>query len=1061
MAQADPATARAVIIGVGAYTALPALPTVANNVRRMAELLCDPDLWGLPEEHCRVLLDPATEGEILEAVHEAASQATGTFLLYYAGHGLAEHRDGLHLALPRTGNGEFFRAASFDRVRNMILDYCDAQHKVVILDTCFSGRALKGTMSADVSVADFAEVDGTFLMTSSAENKRSLAPDDKEFTLFTGELLKVLDQGDSGADALLDMETIYRAVYRALLAGGGPLPQQRARNGGSSIAFIRNRARSQATKSAATVASAALPKGQEHLLHKTVPDLLEELAGMAQKGRGGEADSVLTAVAARWPDQQAAALLSELHEAGLVREAALGCGAVAQRSAAEVAACLSILEELDVRPVVDLLLTACATAPPAMAAGAARHLCDQGRAPIAVRLMHSCLADRGPEHTVALLRALHERGLDDEALPVLRALVTENPDPAYVPVADALLEGGFAATAYALYLALPKEFAASRSPEAAAALLRTMAESGAGDQARRLLKSLLRATRAGERVRWALTLRAAGLDWADESAGKLLGSASADDVLRVMSAIRRSRPADLLTVARWASAKHRDATEVVRFAAALRQFGLPLDALRLLTERVDSGPEQAAALVAALRAEGREEATRLLARADTGPVRTRTMLVAALRAHGAKRDAAQVLDRILESPLSELLPALALLAGEVDAETLYDHLAPEARGDDTAAAVRAYWSLGRGDDVVRLLDLIAERPSPLLEETLTALTEGPSRRYNPASLEWLGSRRDTATPLAEALPRTSDVVRSRAVAHAASEPDRTDLDAIVSDILAGVPLPELLEWLAAVRLMASDRHVSKPPAVWMLGVTLSRRGDASSLLAALLDAEGSDELLWAELRTLMRTGRSEHALAVYRLLSEKGHASHPLVLAGLGARDDLPSMLPSLQGAGLRPGDAMRMQRAVKTPRRRSRSAEVEMALEEGLAGEFEWTRTGTVNSGAAALHRAAKTLKPRDLADLLTGLRERGKQEELTWVITAAVEREPLEDWLPAVLTVLGGYRLDDLARQLVRAAVRRSRAWEVAATAEILREDGMDEHALMLEEANRSGRLTRWLNR
>ncbi|OQR63099.1 hypothetical protein B6E66_15795 [Streptomyces maremycinicus] len=1073
MAQADPATARAVIIGVGAYTALPALPTVANNVRRMAELLRDPDLWGLPEEHCRVLLDPSTEDEILEVVYEAASQATGTFLLYFAGHGLAEHREGLHLALPRTANGEYFRAASFDRVRNMILDYCDAQHKVIILDTCFSGRALKGTLSGDAGVADFAEVDGTFLMTSSAENKRSLAPDDKEFTLFTGELLKVLDQGDSSAEALLDMETIYKSVYRALLAGGGPLPQQRARNGGSRIAFVRNRARFQAPESAAPVVPAPPPKGYERLLHKTVPDLLEELAGMVRTGRSAEADSVLLAVAARWPDQQTAALLSELHEAGMLRETALGCEAVAGRSAEEVAACLHILEELDVRPVSSLLLAALAAARPTAGANAARHLCDQGHSAIAVRLMHSCLAASGPEGTLSAMRALHEHGLGDEALPVLRSLVAENPDPAYVPVADALLESGFASAAYALYLALPEEFAASRPPETAAAQLRTMAESGAGDQARRLMGSLLHTARAGERVRWALALRASGLDWADESAGRLLGSAGVDDVLRVMSAIRRGRPADLLTVARWASTPHRDAKEVVRFAAALRQFGLPLDAVRLLTEIVDRGPEHAAALVASLRVEGRDEATRLLARADTGPVSARTILAAALRAHGAEQDAAHVLARVLESPLGELLPRLAVLAGEVDVETLHAHLAPEARGDHTAAVVRAYWSSGRADDVVRLLDLIAERRSPLLEETLTALTPHAS---------------DVPGPLAEALPRTNDLVRGRAVAHAASEPDGAHLSAVVSESLTNVSLPELLKWLDAARLLprtyrengrqsdedehstgasrfrrlpARDRQSSNSHVVWMLGVTLSCREDASSLLAALLEADHNKKGLSTELRALLGTARPEHALAVFRLLSEQGHRFQPLILAGLGERGDLPSMLPSLHRAGLRTGDAMRMRRAARTPRKRSPSPAVARALEEGLAGEIEYTYTGPINMGRAALHRAATTLRPSDLADLLAELSDKGNEADLTWVITAAVDREPLEDWLPAVLAVLGGYRLDDLARRLVRAAVRRSRAWEVAATAEILREDGMDEHALMLEEANRSGRLTRWLNR
>ncbi|MET9083870.1 caspase family protein [Streptomyces sp. NPDC004237] len=325
MTQPEPSASRAVIVGVQGYQHLEPLPAVANNVRRMAELLCDPDLWGLPAENCTVLLDPTSDREVLEAVHAAASQAQDGFLLYFAGHGLPEQPDGLQLALPDTTSEHLFRALSYDRLRSVILRYCTALHKVVILDTCFSGRALKGFMGPDVGVADFAEVDGTFLMTSSAENRTSMAPVGAEYTLFTGELVRVLDQGHPDTGDLLDMDTIYRSVDRALRAGGGPLPQQRARNAGARITFIRNRAHLGERRRPRTPVplDTAVPAGYEALLDETVPGLIEQLTGMAKTERRAEADGVLTAVATRWPEQEAAALLSDLHVAGLRRETEL------------------------------------------------------------------------------------------------------------------------------------------------------------------------------------------------------------------------------------------------------------------------------------------------------------------------------------------------------------------------------------------------------------------------------------------------------------------------------------------------------------------------------------------------------------------------------------------------------------------------------------------------------------------------------------------------------------------------------------------------------------------
>ena len=60
---ADPHASRVLLIGSSRYDTLrPELPAVANNVHELARLLRDPDRWGVPEENCRILLDPASPG---------------------------------------------------------------------------------------------------------------------------------------------------------------------------------------------------------------------------------------------------------------------------------------------------------------------------------------------------------------------------------------------------------------------------------------------------------------------------------------------------------------------------------------------------------------------------------------------------------------------------------------------------------------------------------------------------------------------------------------------------------------------------------------------------------------------------------------------------------------------------------------------------------------------------------------------------------------------------------------------------------------------------------------
>ncbi|MFE6828510.1 caspase domain-containing protein [Streptomyces sp. NPDC057690] len=239
----DLARSRAVIVEVDSYDTLPDLPSVGNNVDRLAKVLGDPDLWGLRRpDQCTVLMNPPSPDTVLDAVHDAAAEAEDALVVYFAGHGLVSPSGELYLALPNAHAQRLYRAVPYEDLRLQLVDTCTATSKVVILDCCYSGRALVGHMGTALDMANHAMVEGTYLMTASAETKLAWAPEGETYTAFTGELLKALEFGIPGASDPLEMDALFWHVRRELEAKSRPVPQQRARNAGHAIALVRNRA---------------------------------------------------------------------------------------------------------------------------------------------------------------------------------------------------------------------------------------------------------------------------------------------------------------------------------------------------------------------------------------------------------------------------------------------------------------------------------------------------------------------------------------------------------------------------------------------------------------------------------------------------------------------------------------------------------------------------------------------------------------------------------------------------------------------------------------------------
>jgi peptide/nickel transport system substrate-binding protein len=231
------------------------LPTVQNNLAALQKTLSNPAVWGLPVENCRVLQQPDSVDYVLDSLSDTATVATDALVFYFAGHGLIDpgNEDELYLALPGSDIERAYRTAvPYGWVRRE-MQVAKARRKIVILDCCYSGRALGEWMGdSEGDAAGHLEIEGACVLTATARTRRALAPPGGQFTAFTGELISILTEGIPEGPDLLDMETLFRHLRIRMKTKGFPLPQRAQLNQGGYIALARNRASTTRSDYAAT-----------------------------------------------------------------------------------------------------------------------------------------------------------------------------------------------------------------------------------------------------------------------------------------------------------------------------------------------------------------------------------------------------------------------------------------------------------------------------------------------------------------------------------------------------------------------------------------------------------------------------------------------------------------------------------------------------------------------------------------------------------------------------------------------------------------------------------------
>uniref|UniRef100_UPI002F918C43 caspase, EACC1-associated type n=1 Tax=Streptomyces sp. NBC_01553 TaxID=2975877 RepID=UPI002F918C43 len=223
----DRSGSRAVLIGVSKYQdpSFPPVPAAKKSLQGVHRMLVDKELANWSPDQVTSIPDPVDCRRVIGDLRRLAQDTHGVLLLYFVGHGTVTENGDLVLAVTDTIADEAdVTGLEYSKIRSALLG-SPAKVKVVVLDCCYSGRAIDVLAGDGQFLADGTDVRGTYTLTAADHVAHAGKPD--AHTAFTGELLDLISTGIAGGPPVLTFADLYPHLKRKLIARNLPRPNQR------------------------------------------------------------------------------------------------------------------------------------------------------------------------------------------------------------------------------------------------------------------------------------------------------------------------------------------------------------------------------------------------------------------------------------------------------------------------------------------------------------------------------------------------------------------------------------------------------------------------------------------------------------------------------------------------------------------------------------------------------------------------------------------------------------------------------------------------------------------
>lgn len=233
---------RAILIGTSSYNdeRFRQLPAARNSLNGVKEILVDERLCGWPPDRVELLLNQRHRPRLITDLRQWARETTDVLIVYFVGHGIITPQGDLCLALTDTSlDDPDVTGLEYRFVRSALID-SPARVKVVVLDCCYSGRAIQALSSP----IDFGDIRGAYVVAASDHAAHVPAPAEQPLacTSFTGELLELIRKGIPGAPETLTLHMIYTHLRARLRGAQLPDPNHWGTDTAGDFALTRNAA---------------------------------------------------------------------------------------------------------------------------------------------------------------------------------------------------------------------------------------------------------------------------------------------------------------------------------------------------------------------------------------------------------------------------------------------------------------------------------------------------------------------------------------------------------------------------------------------------------------------------------------------------------------------------------------------------------------------------------------------------------------------------------------------------------------------------------------------------